>query len=58
MSITDVDNMTDEELLEAFVQTVRKGDFERPEMDSDCVLYQMLKLELRTRMALRNPARD
>ena len=39
-------------------QVVRKGDYTRSEVDSDCILYQMLKMELRNRMALRNPARD
>ena len=52
MSIGDIEAMSDEELLDKFVEVVRQNKWQIHHNETDCVLYQMLRGELGNRMEL------
>jgi len=50
MDIQDILNMRSPQLLNAFEELVKKDNLDPNNIDSDCVLYQQMKIEIESRM--------
>ena len=50
MTLIDIQTLTNAELLKTFETIVAKGDYTRDDVDSDAVLYQILKQEIEGRL--------